>query len=169
MTTRDPQLYCPEAPITLVNVDAEKTEQARAQQRETGCPVFLTLAQEKLILHEPAVQLVQHYGQKLFAQLWTAPRVRFVFEQSDDFAGLLPGRSERSRHRSLGSDHSALHPVSGTWTDGGLRRRLASRPIPATVSSASRHSGSRSPKRSSLRNSTAPVRSPRSRRIFGSI
>lgn len=81
-TTRDPQLYCPEAPITLVNVDTEQIERARAQQRETGCPVFLTLAREELILREPAVQLVQHYGQKLFAQLWAASRVRFVFEQN---------------------------------------------------------------------------------------
>lgn len=96
-TTRDPQLYCPEAPITLVNVDAEKLEQARAQQRETACPVFLTLAREELILHEPAVQLVQHYGQKLFAQLWTAPRVRFVFEQSEtlpDYAQEVPGEAD---------------------------------------------------------------------------
>ena len=81
-TTRDPELYCSEAPITLVNVDQEKIDEARAQQRETGCPLFITLAQAGHILQEPAVQLVQHYGQKLFAQLWTAPRVRFVFEQS---------------------------------------------------------------------------------------
>jgi DNA-binding response OmpR family regulator len=97
VTTRDPQLYCPEAPITLVNVDAEKTEQARAQQRETGCPVFLTLAHEELILNEPAVQLVQHYGQKLFAQLWTAPRVRFVFDQSEtlpDYCKDVPGEAD---------------------------------------------------------------------------
>jgi DNA-binding response OmpR family regulator len=97
VTTRDPQLYCPEAPITLVNVDAEQTEQARATQRETGCPVFLTLAREGLILHEPAVQLVQHYGQKLFAQLWTAPRVRFVFEQSDilpEYCQNVPGEAD---------------------------------------------------------------------------
>jgi DNA-binding response OmpR family regulator len=97
VTTRDPQLYCPEAPITLVNVDAEKTEQARAQQRETGCPVFLTLAREELILHEPAVQLVQHYGQKLFAQLWTARRVRFVFEQSEtlpEYCQDIPGEAD---------------------------------------------------------------------------
>jgi DNA-binding response OmpR family regulator len=97
VTTRDPQLYCPEAPITLVNVDAEKLEQARAQQRETACPVFLTLAREELILHEPAVQLVQHYGQKLFAQLWTAPRVRFVFEQSEtlpDYVQEVPGEAD---------------------------------------------------------------------------
>ena len=31
VTTRDPQLYCPEAPITLVNVDAEQIEQARVR------------------------------------------------------------------------------------------------------------------------------------------
>jgi DNA-binding response OmpR family regulator len=97
VTTRDPQLYCPEAPITLVNVDAEQTERARAQQRETGCPVFLTLAREGLILQEPAVQLVQHYGQKLFAQLWTARKVRFVFEQSDslpEYAAEVPGQED---------------------------------------------------------------------------
>jgi DNA-binding response OmpR family regulator len=81
-TTRDPELYCSEAPITLVNVDQEKIDQARAQQRETGCPLFITLAEHADILQEPVAQLVQHYGQKLFAQLWTAPRVRFLFEQS---------------------------------------------------------------------------------------
>jgi DNA-binding response OmpR family regulator len=97
VTTRDPVLYCPEAPITLVNVDAEQTEKARAEQRETGCPLFLTLAREGLILHEPAVQLVQHYGQKLFAQLWSAKKVRFVFEQSEtlpEFASDVPGEED---------------------------------------------------------------------------
>jgi DNA-binding response OmpR family regulator len=97
VTTRDPVLYCPEAPITLVNVDAEQTEKGRAEQRETGCPLFLTLAREGLILHEPAVQLVQHYGQKLFAQLWTAKKVRFVFEQSEtlpEYAAEVPGEED---------------------------------------------------------------------------
>jgi hypothetical protein len=97
VTTRDPVLYCPEAPITLVNVDAEQTEQGRAEQRETGCPLFLTLARQGLILHEPAVQLVQHYGQKLFAQLWTAKKVRFVFEQSEalpEFCSDVPGEAD---------------------------------------------------------------------------
>jgi DNA-binding response OmpR family regulator len=83
-TTRDPELYCFEAPITLVNVDQEKIQQARAQQRETGSPIFTTLAQSGAILQEPAMQLVQHYGQKLFANLWTAPKVRFTFEQGTD-------------------------------------------------------------------------------------
>lgn len=86
VTTRDSELYCSEAPITLVNLDADRIEAARAQQRESGCPIFLTLAQESLILQEPALQLVEHYGQKLFAQLWAAPRARFVFNK-----GELPG------------------------------------------------------------------------------
>jgi hypothetical protein len=97
VTTRDPELYCPEAPVTLVNVAAEKTEQARERQRETGCPIFLTLAADKSILQEPAVQLVQHYGQKLFVQLWTSSRVRFVFQQSDtlpDYCNGLAGEAD---------------------------------------------------------------------------
>ncbi len=97
VTTRDPDLYCPEAPITLVNVDAERIVQARAQQNETGCPLFITLAREGLIIREPAVQLVQHYGQKLFAQLWTARRVRFVFELSaevPDYAREVPAEDD---------------------------------------------------------------------------
>jgi DNA-binding response OmpR family regulator len=96
VTTHDPELYCPEAPITLVNVDAEKIATARAQQRETGCPMFITLTQEDLILREPALQLVQHYGQKLFAQLWTARRVRFVFEQKTlpEFANTVPAEPD---------------------------------------------------------------------------
>jgi DNA-binding response OmpR family regulator len=97
VTTRDPVLYCPEAPITLVNVDADQTERGRAEQRETGCPLFLTLAREGLILQEPAVQLVQHYGQKLFAQLWTAKKVRFVFEQSEalpEFSSEVAGEED---------------------------------------------------------------------------
>jgi hypothetical protein len=33
---------------------------------------------------DPALQLVRHYGQKLFAHLWAASRVRFAFEQTSD-------------------------------------------------------------------------------------
>ena len=92
-TSRDPDLYSPEAPVTLSNVDPDRIAAARVQQQETGCPVFITLMQENLILHEPATQLVQHHGQKLFAQLWSAPFVRFSFEQGNlpDFATALSG------------------------------------------------------------------------------
>ncbi len=90
-TTRDPELYCSEAPITLVNVDPDKIAEARARQREDGKPLFMTLAEGEHILQEPAVQLVQHYGQKLYAQLWTAERVRFTFEQSTSLPAFAAG------------------------------------------------------------------------------
>ncbi|MFL6568713.1 MAG: DUF4388 domain-containing protein, partial [Chthoniobacterales bacterium] len=97
VTTRDPELYCPESPITLVNIDEARTLGARQTQRETGRPLFITLAQEELILREPAMQLVQHYGQKLFALLWSAPKVRFIFEQSEtlpDYASEVPAEED---------------------------------------------------------------------------
>ena len=84
VTTRDAELYCSEAPITLVNIDAERVSQARATQSQTGCPLFIPLMRENLISRDPALQLIQHYGQKLFAQLWSTPRVRFAFEQTNE-------------------------------------------------------------------------------------
>jgi DNA-binding response OmpR family regulator len=93
VTTHDPQLYCPETPITVANVDPQRIANAYEQQRQTGCPLFVTLLQGNLVLQEPAMQLVQHYGQKLFAQLWTASRVRFVFHQGElpSYAGGVHG------------------------------------------------------------------------------
>jgi len=97
VTTRDPELYCPEAPNTLANIDEEKAAKARQKQRATGQPFFLTLAEDGAIIRESAMQLIQHYAQKLFAQLWTASKVRFVFEQSDDipeYARNLPAEGD---------------------------------------------------------------------------
>jgi hypothetical protein len=87
VTTRNPSLYCEEAPVTLLNVERARIEAASARQTADGCPIFVTLAKDGLILREPGLQLVQHYGQKLFSQLWT-DRVRFTFEQQE-----LPGYS----------------------------------------------------------------------------
>ena len=84
-TSYDPELYCPETPVTLSDIDPDRIAAARAQQQETGCPMFITLAQENLISPEPATQLTEHHGQKLFAELWSAPGVRFSFQQ-----GALP-------------------------------------------------------------------------------
>ncbi|MBV9007890.1 MAG: response regulator [Verrucomicrobia bacterium] len=97
VSTRDADVYCGEAPITLVNVDPERLEQARDAQRRTGAPLFLPLLRDDLILRDPALQLVQHYGQKLFAQLWCAPRVRVAFQSLDplpDFARETPGEED---------------------------------------------------------------------------
>lgn len=93
VTTRDGEAYCAEAPVTLVNIDSERVREARETQSQTGCPLFITLAREDLILRHPALQLVQHYGQKLFAQQWSASRVHFVFEQTTelpDFTNDIP-------------------------------------------------------------------------------
>jgi len=96
-TTRDPEAYCAEAPVTLVNIDSERVREARETQLQTGCPLFITLAREDLILRDPALQLVQHYGQKLFAQQWSAPRVHFAFEQTTglpDFTSEIPAEDD---------------------------------------------------------------------------
>jgi DNA-binding response OmpR family regulator len=92
-TSRDPELYCPEAPGTLSNVDPDRIAAARAQQQETGSPLFIALAQENLISHEPAMELTQQHGQKLFAELWSAPCVRFSFQEGalPDFATAISG------------------------------------------------------------------------------
>jgi DNA-binding response OmpR family regulator len=91
VTTRNPELYCEEAPVTLANVPRERVDLARNQQTENGCPIFLTLVNEGLILREPGLQLVAHHGQKLFSRLWTE-RVRFTFVQHElpDYALELP-------------------------------------------------------------------------------
>lgn len=81
-TTRDLALYCPETPAVLANVDARIVADARAQQTETGTPFFLTLARQELIAGETAIELVQHYGQRVFSRLWTEPRVWVMFEKN---------------------------------------------------------------------------------------
>jgi hypothetical protein len=97
VTTRDPHLYCPDSPFSLVNIGLEDLERARRQQHETGRPLFITLSEEDLIIKEPAMQLVQHYGQKLFAQLWSASRLRFMFEQTvalPDYVNGIPAEDD---------------------------------------------------------------------------
>ena len=106
VTTRNPSLYCQETPVALVNVDDERVEAARARQAVDGCPMFITLAREGLILHEPGIQLAQHYGQKLFSQLWR-DRVRFTFERQE-----LPGYT-----RDLPSTEDSMDQ----WALGTLR------------------------------------------------
>ena len=157
VTTHDPELYCSEAPITLVNVDADRIAQARATQSETGAPLFVTLAREDLILREPAQQLVQHYGQKLFAQLWTAKRVRFVFEQSSalpDYASDIPAGDDVDQwslntlrfiqYQELGTAASYDQESIPAFTRDGFERVQNLRLTVAEAQFASQFNGSRS-------------------------
>jgi hypothetical protein len=87
-TTRDPDLYCPDTPPVLANVDPGMAANAREQQRENGAPFLLTLARNESIERQQAFDLMRHYGQLLFSQLWAAPNVWIMFEKN---AQLLSG------------------------------------------------------------------------------
>ena len=84
VTTRDLNLYCPEVPDVLANVDVVVVERSREQQRESGTPFFMTLARQESIALDAATELTRQYGQKLFSQLWTAPRAWIMFEKNAD-------------------------------------------------------------------------------------
>ena len=84
VTTRDLNLYCPEVPDVLANVDVVVVERSREQQRESGTPFFITLARQESIALDAATELMRQYGQKLFSQLWTAPRAWITFEKNPD-------------------------------------------------------------------------------------
>src|SRR4029077_14861021 len=80
-TTRDLDLYCPETPSILANVDPDVVTNARARQKENGTPFLLTLARGESIERQPAFDLIRHQGQLLFSQLWSAPKVWITFEK----------------------------------------------------------------------------------------
>ena len=94
VTTRDPELYCPEKPALVSDLDVVVLARARDQQKETGTPFFLTLAREESMAREAAMEQMQQFGQKLFSQLWVAPRVWIMFEKKADLltnAADVPG------------------------------------------------------------------------------
>jgi DNA-binding response OmpR family regulator len=156
-TSRDPELYCPEAPITLANVDAERIAAARNEQRSEGRPLFLTLVDENLILREPALQLVQHHGQKLFSQVWCLPEVRFLFDQRTPlpfYAGQVPAEPDVD-HWALASlrfiqfgqlgNRTIYEPTSiPAYTRDGFERVQRLRLTVAEAQFASQFNGARS-------------------------
>jgi DNA-binding response OmpR family regulator len=156
VTTRNLSLYCAEAPVTLSDVGPDRINAARARQAADGCPIFVRLAGEGLILREPAMQLVQHYGQRLFAQLWT-DRVRFTFEQCElpDYTRHLPASEENIDEWALSTlrfvQYQELKPerLSDTslvpiYTRDGLDRVQELRLTDAETQFAAQFNGSRS-------------------------
>ena len=83
-TTRDPDLYCPQTPSIVENVDPEVVANAREQQKENGTPFLLTLARNESIERQPAFDLIRQQGQLLFSKLWSAPNVWIMFEKNVD-------------------------------------------------------------------------------------
>ena len=57
--------------------------EGQVNQQVTGCPVFLFLSARNGFPHDDVVQITRDHGQRLFAQLYTAGRVNFEFEETD--------------------------------------------------------------------------------------
>jgi len=155
VTTRDPELYCPETPEILTNVDVVSLARARDEQRETGTPFFLGLAQQELMGREAALELMQQYGQKLFSQLWAAPRVWIMFEKKAELlanAADIPGEPN-ARDWALETlrlveniDETAhFEPASiPAYTKDGFERVQKLKLTPDEAQFASQFNGSRS-------------------------
>ena len=156
VTSRNASLYCQETPAALLNVDKQRIEAARARQAADGCPTFITLAQEGLILHETGIQLVQHYGQKLFSELWKH-RVRFAFERQElpGYTRDLPSTEDSMDQWALGTlrfveshelDASAIVEASSVpaYTRDGSQRVQELRLTPPEAQLASQFNGRRS-------------------------
>ena len=155
VTTRDPELYCPETPAVLANVDEGSAANSRDQQRETGRPFFLALAQQDLIGREPALELMQQYGQKLFSQLWAAPRVWIMFEKNAEVlanAADVPGEPnvrdwalETLRLVENIDETAHFEPASiPAYTKDGFERVQKLKLTPDEAQFASQFNGSRS-------------------------
>src|SRR4030095_15629515 len=80
-TPRDLDLYCPETPSILANVDPVLVARARDEQKENGTPFLLTLARNESIERQPAFDLTRHPGPLLFLLLWVAGNVMVLFEK----------------------------------------------------------------------------------------
>jgi hypothetical protein len=99
ITSRDTDLYCPEQPDVLNEVDVVVVDRARDKQRQNGTPFLLTLAREEAIAREAAMELIYEFGQKLFSRLWTASRAWIMFEKNADLlsdVGDIPGHPDVS-------------------------------------------------------------------------
>ncbi len=155
VSTRDTELYCPETPAPLADLDVVGVARARDQQRETGTPFVLTLTREESIGRELALELIQQYGQKLFSQLWAAPRVWIMFEKNAELlanAADVPGEPnvrdwalETLRLVENIDETAHFEPTSiPAYTKDGFERVQKLKLTPDEAQFASQFNGSRS-------------------------
>lgn len=155
VTSKDPESYCPETPAILANVDEGSVANVRDQQRETGTPFFLALVRQELLARDSALELMQQCGQKLFSQLWTAPRVWISFEKNADLltdAADLPGEPnvrdwafETLRLIEYPDETAHFEPASiPAYTKDGFERVQKLKLTPDEAQFASQFNGSRS-------------------------
>lgn len=84
-TTRNFHLYLRESSFILPSTNLGLVIEAQANQSATGCPLFLYLSNRNEFPHDDVVRITREHGQRLFANLWTAGRVNFEFEEMSAF------------------------------------------------------------------------------------
>ena len=84
-TSRNFQMYCRESPVILSATNLGLIIEGQVAQAATGCPIFLFLSVRNGFPHDDVVQIVRDHGQRVFANLWTAGRVTFEFEELQEF------------------------------------------------------------------------------------
>lgn len=84
-TTRNYALYCRESPVILSSSNLGAIIEGEMTQQATGCPLFLFLSMRGGFAHEDVVQITRDHGQRVFANLWTAGRITFEFEELQQF------------------------------------------------------------------------------------
>ncbi len=124
VTTRDPDLYGPlPAPFDGA------ADVLRREQGTTGCPPFLSLLAAGRMSDTEAWLATTNHGQRLFAGLWTQPRLDFEFERLAELPGFardLPANGAlppAPASNQQGLDEDALAAVHlDDWLLGTLRR-----------------------------------------------
>ena len=105
-TTRNFHLYLRESSVILPATNLGLVIDGQANQSATSCPLFLYLAIRNGFPHDDVVQITREHGQRLFANLWTAGRVNFEFEDMSafpDFARNFPPTQEDPENWVLAS------------------------------------------------------------------
>lgn len=80
VTLRDAASYLRGSNFKLTSEQTQLASKLGREQAETGSPLFLQLAEHKLMNPAQAVNTSQQQGMRLFAHIWTAPRAQFKFE-----------------------------------------------------------------------------------------
>jgi len=80
VTMHDPALYLRNSGHKLTSEQIQIAGRLGQEQTQTGTPMYLQFAQAKLMSWDEASALCRQQDFRLFAPLWSAPRVHFDFE-----------------------------------------------------------------------------------------
>ena len=117
-TSRNFQLYCRESPVILSSTNLGTIIEGQVTQSASGCPIFLFLSMRGGFPHDDVVQITRDHGMRIFANLFTAGRVAFEFEeiqQFPEFAKSFPPAPEDPDNWILGAlRHVRFESLMGT-------------------------------------------------------